>query len=176
MATGYIHLPSWAGVSPDGSGTGNNPATPEIIVSSGTQATNSPKATFVHLLFDPTTDEHHEWQFSLPGNYASGGTLRSFWLSKSASTNVFRMKAAAAIGIVGTTVMDTIIFDTVVGVDVTPSATEGIATMVTLALTMTNAAASRPIIVMAGRDPDHANDVNANDARLFDTWFEYVTT
>lgn len=176
MATGYVLLPAWGGVAPDGSGTGNNPAIPEKVVSSGTQATNSPKATYVHLLFDPTTDEHWLWPFLLPGNYASGGTVRIEFTTKGTSTNVVRWKAAAAIGVTGTTDLDAIVFDTVVGVDGTPSATQGVSTQVSVALTMTNAAAGRPIIVMIGRDPDHANDTNANDACLVAATFEYTTT
>lgn len=174
MATGYLTLPIPGGVPPDGSGSGNNPATPEKIVSSGTQTTNSPKVSYIGLLFDSTTDEHWMWDVTLPGDYASGGVLRLTFSNKGTSTNGVTWKAAAAIAVVGTTDKDAIIFDTVVTANATPSATTGITTQSTLTLTMTNAAANRPMVVMVGRDPDNASDTNASDMRLEEVVFEYT--
>lgn len=176
MATGYITLPIPGGIAPDGSGSGNNPATPEVMISSGTQTTNSPKVTRVWLLFDPTTDEHWMWAFTLPGDYASGGTLRLTWSTKGTSTSTLVWKAAAAIQVTGTTDSDAAVFDTVVTVTGTPSATQGVQTQNTVALTMTNAAANRPCVIMVGRDPDNGSDTNANDACLQEVTFEYTTT
>jgi|SRR6185369_6735344 len=176
MTTGHVVLPIPGGVAPDGSGTGNNPATPEMMVSSGTQTTNSAKASTVWLLFDPSTDEHWLWDFTLPSDYSSGGTLRLTWATKGTSTNAVFWKGAAAIGVVGTTDMDAIVFDTVVTGSGNGNATQGVTTQTTLALTMTNAAANRPIIIMVGRDADNASDTNASDACLIAATFEYTTT
>lgn len=176
MATGYVLLPTWAGVSPDGSGTGNAPATPELQISTGTQTADSPKVSQVWLLYNATTAAHHMWPFLLPGNWASGGTLRLEFMTKGTSANTVRWKAGAAIGVTGTTDLDAIVFDTVVGVDGTPSTTQGITTQVTVALTMTNAAANRPIVVFVGRDPAHANDTNASVAGLVAVTFEHTLT
>lgn len=175
MATARVLLPIPGGVAPDGSGSGNTPATPEKVVSSGAQTTNSPKASYVQLLFDPTTDEHWMWAFELPGDYSSGGTLRIKYTNKGTSANQVRWKGATAIAISGTTDLDAIVFDTVVGVSSTPNTTVGIPVEATLALTMTNAAANRMMIVMIGRDPDHADDTNASEMALIGVTFEYTT-
>lgn len=176
MATGRILLPIPGGIAPDGSGSGNNPATPEKVVSSGSQTSNSPKASYIHLLFDPTTDEHWMWAFELPGDYASGGTLRLKYTNKGTSANGVTWKGAAAIAITGTTDLDAIVFDTVVTANSTPNTTTGIPVEVTINLTMTNAAANRQMVVMVGRDPDNASDTNASDMALVGVTFEYTTS
>lgn len=175
MTTGYVVLPIPGGQAPDASGSGNNPATPEVNISSGTQTTNSPKATQQWLLFDPATDEHWMWTFTLPGDYSSGGTVRLTWSTKGTSTNAVFWKSATAIGVVGTTDMDAIVFDTVVTGSGNGASTQGITTQTTIALTMTNAAANRPIVLMVGRDADNASDTNASDAVLQAAVFEYTT-
>lgn len=171
-----IPLEMSTAVTPDGSGSGNNPATPEKVVSGGTQTTNSPKATYLGWLFDPTTDEHLVWHFQLPADYASGGTLRGKFSNKGTSANQVRWKGAAAIAVSGTTDRDAIVFDTVVGTSSTPDTTTGDLVEFTLTLTMTNAAANRAIIVFVGRDPDHADDTNASDMRLEELSFEYTAS
>ena len=175
MTTGYVTLPIPGGIAPDGSGTVNNPATPETMVSSAGQTTNAPKVTRVWLLMDPTTDEQWMWAFTLPGDYSSGGTIRATFSTKGTSTNGITLKGAAAIQVVGTTDSDAAVFDTVVTANGTPSATQGIQTQITLALTMTNAAANRPCVLMLGRDPDNGSDTNANDLCLHEATFEYTT-
>jgi hypothetical protein len=176
MATGYVVLPIPGGYPPDTSGAGNNAAAPEKIISPTAQTTNSPKVTYFGLLFDPTTDEHWLWSFTLPGDYSSGGTLRLHYSNKGTSTNGVTWKAAASIAVPGTTDMDAAVFDTVVTANSTPDATTGDVVAVTINLTMTNAAANRPIIIMVGRDPDNASDTNASDMRLEYVTFEYTTT
>ena len=174
MATQRIVLPIPGGFAPDGSGSGNNPATPEPMISGGSQTSNSPKASNIWLLFDPSTDEHWLWTFELPGDYASGGTVAVIWSTKGTSTNSVYWKAAAAIGVVGTTDWDQIVFDTVVTGNGAASSTQGVTTRTTMALTMTNAAANRPMILMIGRDADNGSDNNANDACLISATFEYT--
>jgi hypothetical protein len=176
MTTGHVVLPIPGGTAPDASGSGNNPATPEVMISSGTQTTNSAKVTTTWLLFDPATDEHWLWSFTLPSDYASGGTLRLTWSTKGTSTNAVFWKGAAFIGVVGTTDVDAGVFDTVVTGSGNGASTQGVTTQTTLALTMTNAAANRPIVVMIGRDADNASDTNASDACLIAATFEYTTT
>lgn len=176
MATGHYPLAIPGGFAPDGSGSGNVPATPEPYISSGTQTSNSPKASGIWLLFDPSTDEHWMWSFTLPSDYASGGTLRLTWATKGTSTNPVYWKGATAIGVVGTTDWDAIVFDTVATGNGNAASTQGVTTQTTITLTMTNAAANRPIIIMVGRDADNASDTNANDACLIAATFEYTTT
>lgn len=146
------------------------------MISSGTQTTNSSKVTQVWLLFDPSTDEHWMWTFSIPGNYSSGGTIRLKFSTKSTSTNNVVWKAAAAIIVTGTTDTDAAVFDTVVTATGAAASTQGVTTEVTLALTMTNAAAGRQITVMIGRDADNGSDNHTADAVLHTATFEYTTT
>ena len=179
MATGHVVLPIPGGIAPDGSGSGNNPARPSTLISGGTQTTNSSKVTLVGLLFlGATNDEHWAWQFNMPSNYASDGTLRLTWQLIGTSTNTVVWKAAAFCPIAGTTDTDGAagIYDTVVTASGTPSATQGIQTQTTLTLTMTNAAASRYINIMVGRDQDNGSDTNTSDAFLVAATFEYTTT
>lgn len=177
MATGEVILPIPGGIAPDGSGTVNNPARPEINISSAGQTTNAAKVTTFWLLFaGATADEHWEWQFQLPQNYASGGTLRLKWATKGTSTNTVTWKAATACIVTGTTDQDAVAYDTVVTANGTPSATQGVVSETTLTLTMTNAAAGRAINIMIGRDQDNASDTNTNDACLIAATFEYTTT
>lgn len=173
MATSRIILPIPGGIAPDGSGSSNAPARPDKIVSSGTQTTDSPKATYSTLKFSASTDEHWLWAFELPGNYVSGGTIRLKYTNTGTSTNGVTWKAAAAIGVSGTTDLDAIVFDTVVTANSTPNATTGIPVEVTLTLTMTNAAANRQMILMIGRDQDNASDTNASEIHLVGATFEF---
>lgn len=175
MATARLPLSILGGVAPDGTGTGNNPATPEKVVSSGTQTTNSSKASYIQLLFDPTTDEHWMWAFELPGDYSSGGTIRLKYTNKGTSANGVVWKAAAAIATSGTTDLDAIVFDTVVTTNSTPNTTTGRPVEATLDLTMTNASANRQMVLMIGRDPNHASDTNASDMALVGATFEFQT-
>src|SRR3972149_8831079 len=92
MGTGTLNLFP-GGIAPDGSGTGNNTAALSYEVSTGTQTTNTPKATQLKLLFDGTTDEHWLFGFLIPGDYLSGGTLRGVVKFTSATSGNAIMKA-----------------------------------------------------------------------------------
>lgn len=174
ITTRSVILPVDGGIEPDGTGSGNNPAEQIQVISSGSQTSNSPKASYWELRFDPTTEEHWMWQFTLPANYLSGGTLRLTGATLGTSASQVVWKAATAIVVVGTTDRDAIVFDTVVTVAWTPSTTQGVTTQATVALTMTNALANRPITIFIGRDTDNGSDTNANDACLVEAVFEYV--
>jgi hypothetical protein len=152
---------------------------PKKIISSGTQTTNAPKASHVILLADGTTDEHWMWQFLMPGDYASGGTLRMVWESVSTSSGDVIAKAAVAQSTDGSTDLYTgnTLFDTVVTSSaIANPTTVGQTVSATLALTGSYTA-NRATIVMVGRDADNGSDtLNGVDIGLMVVTFEYVTS
>lgn len=173
MATVTMVLPIPGGIAPDGSGTGNNPATPELVTSSGTQTTNTPKLHFVRLDFDQSTDEHWLWQLVLPGDYSSGGTLRLNWGSDVTTGNVIWK---AGVEVAASLDWDAAVFNAAdaAAASAVPG-TVGITKEDTIALTMTGAAANLPIIIFVGRDADAAGDTAAGDAWLMTAALTYTS-
>ena len=176
MATGTVILFP-GGIGADGTGSGNNSAALSYRVSTGTQTANTPKAAFVELLLDPTTDEHWLYSFMMPFNYASGGTLRGTIKSAATSGNVI-MKAGQVSIIVSSTATNAAVYAAAdLSSAIAIAGTAGQEVQFTITLTMTNAAAGRHILIFGGRDADNASDtVNANDVELTTLNFEYTTT
>lgn len=172
MASGYVVLFPGGG-APDGSGTGNNTAALSYEVSTGSQTANTPKVTRYKLLFDPTTDEHWLFQFKMPGDYASGGTLRGQIGVAAVSPGNVIMKGGISESSGNRT--DDVFLAGDVSAAVTMPGTANQGTEFTLALTMTNIVANDEVVVFLGRDADNASDtVNANDVELTSLNFEYV--
>lgn len=175
MATARLLLPIPGGVAPDGSGSGNAPATPEKIVSSGTQTSNTPKLSYVHLLFDQSTDEHWMWVFALPGDYASGGTLRLAWGAKVTSGDVV-WKGGINSTDLSSEDMDAAVFNAADAASAsTVPGTVGHVKETTIALTATGLGATEPVVVFVGRDADAGGDTAAGDACLVGVTLEYTT-
>lgn len=176
MATGYLPVFP-GGVAPDGSGSGNNTAALSYEVSAASQTTNSPKATQLKLLFDGTTDEHWLFQFMLPGDYSSAGTLRGTVKFTSATSGTAIMKGSQVSTVNSSTDDDALTFATVTtSGSITAPGTQGQTVEFTITLTTTNMAANRKIIVFIGRDPDNASDTITTDLELLSLNFEYTTT
>jgi hypothetical protein len=178
VATSRLVLPIPGGTPPDGSGTGNNPATPEKVVSSGTQTTNTPKVSYVQLLFDASTDEHWQWQFPLPADYVSGGTLKLTWGSKGTTNNVI-WKAGIVAGEPASTDLDAAVF---LGPDLSSATavpgTVGFVTETSITLTVTGldvTGGSDMVILFVGRDADNGSDTSASDACLVGVALEYTS-
>jgi hypothetical protein len=172
--TGTIDLYP-GGFAPDGSGTGNNAATLQLDISTGTQTANTPKAGENVLLFDSTTDEHWEFVKSLPADYSSGGTLRG-WVKSSATSGNFVMKGGIGCAVSGTTNSNTILFNAAdVSSATAVNGTAGVTVSFTITLTTTNMAASRKCHIFIGRDADNASDtVNSDDIALEALVLEYT--
>lgn len=122
--------------------------------------------------FDSATDEGIFLIFSLPSNYASGGTLSFRYSSNATSGNVV-WKTAFALSTPGTTDFDGVAFGTVTAAaaNATP-ATAGVAKTVSIDLGVTGAAVGDTLYVYLGRDADNAADtVNSDDAELCEPWF-----
>jgi hypothetical protein len=175
VATSRLPLAVPGNVAPDGSGTGNIPAAPEKVVSTGTQTTNTPKLSYVQLLFDQSTDEHWMWAFPLPGDYVSGGTVRLLWGAKVTTGNVI-WKAGINSTDLSSEDMDAAVF---VAADAAAASavpgTVGHVKETTIALTVTGLTATEPVVVFVGRDADAGGDTAAGDAALVGLTFEYTS-
>jgi len=176
MATGHVLLFP-GGIAPDGSGSGNNTAALSYEVSGATQTSNTPKVTFLKLLFDGVTDEHWLFSFLLPSDYSSGGTLRGTVKFTSATTGNAIMKASQATTTDDSTDDDALVFiAAAVSASIAADATQGQTTAFTVALTTTNMSSNRKIVIFIGRDPDNASDTITTDLELLVLSFEYTTT
>lgn len=174
MATAYVPL-FQGGFAPDGSGSGNNTAALSYEVSTGTQTTNTPKVTRFKLLFDPATDEHWLFQFKMPGDYASGGTIRGQIGVNAVSPGNVIMKAGISESSGNRT--DDLFLASDLSSAIAMPATANQGTEFTIALTMTSIAANDEVVLFVGRDADNASDtVNSNDVELTSATFEYTTT
>lgn len=176
MATGFLNLFP-GGLAPDGSGTGNNTAALSYEVSGAAQTANTPKVTQLKLLFDGATDEHWLFSLLLPGDYASGGTLRGKVKFTSAVTGNAIMKASQKATIDSSTDDDALAFvAAVLSAAIAAPATQGQVVEFTVALTTTDMAANRKCVIFIGRDPDNASDTITTDLELLALNFEYTTT
>lgn len=175
MATNRILLPIPGGVAPDGTGSDNTPATPIKVVSTGTQAANAPKVSYVQLAFDQSTNEYWIWNFQLPGDYVSGGTLNLLWGAAAVSGQVVWL-AGAEIADPESTDLDASVYNaaTASAATTVPATAAGRYKETSITLTMTGATADDWISVFVGREADHANDTAASDAYLFAATFEYT--
>jgi hypothetical protein len=172
MATGYLLLfPGGYGSD----GTANSvAAAPELQVSSTAAASNKPKLHRMRLAFDQTTDEHWFFGFKMPGDYASGGTLRGSF-STTATTGTVLWKAG--IGEASGNNSD----DSFLAADLSGggsgdsvSGTANTEVEFTIGLTMTSIAANDPVTLFIGRDADSATDSTAADVYLNSLTLEYV--
>lgn len=173
MATAYLNLFP-GGTAPDGSGTGNNTAALSYVVSTGAQTTNTPKATFLELLFDAATDEHWMFSFQMPGDYASGGTLRGKIKSATVSAGNAIMKAgiSPSTGAVNDDLFNAGDLSSAVALPATAEQEVEF----TIALTVTSVVANGRVVVFVGRDADNASDTATGDVKLTSLNFEYTTT
>lgn len=175
MATASVILPVVAGISPDGSGTGNNPATPEKVISSGAQTSNTPKLSYYHLLFDQSTDEHWMWSFRLPSDYASGGAVVLTWGAKVTTGNVIWKTGINSID-PSAEDADAAVFNAadLSSATAVPGTTEHLKET-SISLTVTGLAAGELVILFVGRDADNGSDTAAGDATLAAVTFTYTT-
>lgn len=173
MASGYLVLPLTGAIVPDGSGSGNNPATPAIEVSGGGQTTNSPKRT--RFCWDFTSAEQHiEWSdLALPSDYGSGGKLHLWWKMVTASSGNVNLKASDSVIVDASTDDDAAVYATVVtsGAVAVPG-TQGQTKRTELTLTMTNASPNRTFGVMVGSEG--TSWTATGSLRLLAVLFEYT--
>lgn len=171
-STGYMILYP-GGFPGDGASSSAN-ASQELQISSTAAGSNKPKLARSRLAFDSATDEHWYFQFKMPGDYASGGTLRGSQSTAATSGNVLWKagigEASGDNSNDGFNAADN-------SAATAASGTANTEVEFTIALTMTSIAANDPVTIFFGRDADDGSDtVNANDVYLNELTFEYTTT
>lgn len=171
-----IRLPIEGATLPDASGSGNNPPAISREISSGSQTTNSPKASQTIASFDAATDEHLMWTLIIPSNYSSGGTLRFQGKAANATSGAAYLKGSIAVSTDSSTDDDAIVFNTVTGSSWSAPGTQGQTLVGSIALTTTNMAANRKATIFFGRDADGTlgTDDMSNDFILLALHLEYV--
>ncbi len=174
MATGYIELPALCWTPPDGSTNNVAPAAQRL---KGSQ-TNA-----IHTLvwaFDGAGSaiEQLYATFTLPGDYASGGSLKVQGTINSTTGNVAFMQAAVS----ATTPADADTplehaFSTAATVSITANTTEARRLLEgTITLSMDSAAAGDLVTIRLLRDPANGSDTHTTDFEMWSCEFSYTTT
>lgn len=171
MATGYINLPPQSAVLSDGSTSNEAPG-----MSRRKGSDSNPAKTFLTLDFDPTTDEHCHFQFVMPGDYSSGGTLLVVGRVNATSGSVVMGAYVSATSDGDADTTDEHAKSTAATVTIAANGTEArrqISGAITL--NMDSAAAGDFIVITLYRDPDNASDNCAADFELEGVRFAYTT-
>ena len=144
--------------------------------SAAAATTNTFQTRFRTLDLDQTTDEATSYQFRMPSNYLSGGTVVIQWIATPTTNNVV-FKVAAFVSTDGSTDIDTNgAFGTPTLSSVTPvPGTSGHTKTTSIAMTSPGFAAGRLTILMVGRDADHASDNAAGDIRILSVTLQYTS-
>lgn len=174
MATGTIFFPVGSAVPADGSASN---AAPSLGRLAGTES--APKKFMLTAAFDAAADEHLWFQFRVPADYASGGTVKLLWMANSASAN--NVVWGSRIGAITPADADTPVEHAEAAASTTTTAgnaTEArrlIETSITLA-NLDSIAAGDLAFLLVYRDADNASDTLAVDAELITVSLEYTTT
>lgn len=170
MATGRIILPIETAVLPS-----TRPATKATVTSSGSATSNTPKVTYQKLTYSSTADQAAMWNFRLPSDYSTGGTVSLRWTGAAVTGNIV-WKAGLA---VGTSSGD---FDTSVylaadnAAAVAVPTTAGVLKQTSIGLTHTGAVAGAMVSLFVGRDADNGSDTSTGGLVLVSAAFTYDTT
>lgn len=176
MATASIILLPGAAVFPDGS-TDN--IAPALKRKKGVQT--GADVHYLVLGFDGAGAVHESAYYTLPvpGDYASGGTLKLWGEINNTTGNVAVMQASVLA--VTAADVDTIgqrAFSAAATVSITANTTEAERLLgpSSIALNMDSAAAGDIIVIRVFRDPAHASDTHTTDYDLVAAILEYTTT
>ena len=173
MATGQILLPVSGAIPSDGSTTN---AAPEPIRVKGSAAAPAPH--FVEQRFDPSTDEHLQFSFRMPQDYASGPVLKLLWKASVTANSVVWGSRLSAITPADVDTPNEHAFATANTATTAANTTEA-RRLVETSITLTNAdsvAAGDLVILQVYRDADNASDGVTVDAELVAVSLEYTTT
>lgn len=160
MATATIILPITAAIG--------DPTNPPALAFT---AANRP-----HLLFDDTTDELCLWAFELPGDYASGLTIRVHYSMASATANVVAIRTEV-MAIADGEDIDTDNFAAVeASADATVPGTAGLSDIITDALGTPTLAANDYIALRLGRENATSGTNATGDMEVWAVSLTYTTT
>lgn len=173
MATGTVILMPGAAVLPDGS---TNNVGAGMSRRQGSQT--GKKSHYLTLDFDGagSTVESAWWQFRMPADYASGGTLKIQWHANGTSNAVkWQAQVAATTADDADTPLEHAL-STAATVTTNVNTTEARRlTESSITLNMDSAAAGDYIQLVVFRDPSDGSDTSTADAELVAAAFEYTT-
>jgi hypothetical protein len=172
MATGTINFPVGAATLADGAASN---AAPQFTMRVGTES--NPKKYFRTLDFDASTDEHAWWYFTMPQNYASGGTVRLQWQANATSNSCVW---GAKVGAVTPSDADTPLEHATAAATTATTATNATEARrlneTTITPSMDSVAAGDLVFLLVYRDADNGSDNLAVDAELIAVSLDYTTT
>lgn len=173
MATSTIELLPASAILPDGS-AGN--AAPGITRRQGTEA-GTPKKHFLTLDFDAATDEHAWFQFRMPADYVSGGTVKIEWTANAVTGDCVW---AARIGAVTAGDADTPLEHALAAATTATTAANVTEARrlntTTIALANLDALAAGDLVfLLIYRDADNAADTLTVDAEMVAAVLEYTS-
>lgn len=170
MATTRVLLVPEDGVAPT-----TNPATLTKVTSGGAAVTNGPVLTYNVLEFNDTTDQHYMWNFRIPDDYVSGGTITLTW-GHVANTNNVIWKAGAKPCDASSTVVSSASYNNADAAAASPvPGTIGQFKETSITLTMTGASPGDFLALFVGRDADAGGDTAVGNARLLCVQFSYTS-
>jgi len=162
MATGYVFISPNAGVVPS--------ALPALWKRADDTNLDKPVIEYA----DAVT-ESYDWLLAIPGNWASGGTLRFHWRGNSATTNAVRWQFEN-VSRADTESSDAALSNSDVANFANGAATANIVNIDTQVLTTTGWAASEQLHLRVSRIGADAGDTFAAAAQLMFMILEFVTT
>lgn len=169
VASSYVILPVATVQFPSSS-----PAIMSSVVSSTTATSNTPKVNYEKISFDPSTDQQCMWQFAVPANYVSGGTVTLDWGAAVNSGNVIWVS-----GLMVATASVNLTTSTYLAADASAAtavpATIGFRQETSIALTTTGMAAGLFCSLFVGRDANAGGDTATGNSELFGAIFSYTS-
>ena len=172
MATATIILPVTAATPADGSASN---AAPQYSRRKGTET--APVKHYVTADFDAAADEHIVYNFQLPTNYASGGTVRLHWMANATTGNVVW---GSRVGAITPDDADTPVEHAQAAATTTTTAVNATEarrlTESTISPSTDSAVAGDEIFLIVYRDADNASDTCSVDVELLSVSFDYTTT
>ena len=155
---------------------GSNAPGTTTTTSAAAATTNTMQVRIFTLDFDQTTDEDTSWEFPVPANYLSGGTVLISWFATPTSGNVI-LKASVYVATASSSDIDTsAAYNTVdtSGAVAVPG-TSGQFKQTSIALTSPGLAAGRWASLTIGRDANAGGDTAAGDVRVIGVSFQYTS-
>jgi hypothetical protein len=155
----------------------SNPATLTKITSTGTPPANAPTLTYNVLEFNDATDQHGMWNFRLPDDYLSGGTITLLWgHSVAVAGNVIWLAGVELLSQLTTSVAAALYNAADSSGAVAVPGTANAFKETSIALTMTGAVAGAFCALFVGRDANAAGDTATGGVgRILAVQFSYTS-
>jgi hypothetical protein len=171
MATRNLILPTTGVVIPDGSDSNN--AFPQPRRRKSTSGANRPY--YLEWLFDAALSEYLIWQFIIPADYVSGGSVIGKFAMVSATSGNVMWEAAILPVVDASTLLSSADFNSrSQGLTAVPGTLHQTAGFTIALATLTNVVGGRLALVFLARNGVSASDTAAGDAILEGATFQYT--